>query len=200
MNNILVETLDKKTFHINEGGDKRYPEPDVPVQDAWENMQQLLLQTPAVPVSQSGFTKWIGKGMGKIVMAAVAVTTVSVITFVVISKKEQKTAPPVTYTSDSISANQPVIASDTLPSPAKEIRASFEFDDTPVKIVAAEMEKKFGIKVILKGDMDKSRLTTQLDSVTLKEMLNILSKVLDWKYKIDAGNKQVTITVNERKP
>jgi transcriptional accessory protein Tex/SPT6 len=189
--------LDKKKLHINEAGDNRYPEPDVPVQAAWENMQQLLLQAPAVPAHTSGFKKWLGKGMGKVIMSAGIVTTVSVITFVVIKKKEPKIAAPVTYINDSIAGNQPVIDVDTL-LPVKEKRASIEFNDTPLKKVAISLEKEFDIKVVLKGNIGDITITTRFDSMTLKEMLKVITYTLDGKYKIDAGNKQVTIFVNGR--
>lgn len=196
MNVILIETLDKKKLHIKEAGDQRYPEPDVPVQAAWENMQQLLLQAPAVPAQASGFKKWLGKGMGKIIMSAGIVATVSVITFVVIKKKAQKTVTPVTYNSDSSSFNQPVVAKDTLNPVAKEKEVSFQFDDMPLKKVAVYMEKGFDIKVILKGDIGERRITTRVEHIKLKQLLDIITITLDCKYKIDERNKQVTISVN----
>lgn len=194
--NVILETLDKKKSPINEAGDKRYPEPDVPVQAAWENMQQLLLQAPAVPAQASGFKKWLGKGMGKIMMGAGIVATVSVITFVVIKKKEQKPVTPVTYTSDSMAANQPVVAKDTLAPVAKEKEVFFEFNDMPLKKVAVYMEKGFDIKVILKGDIGERRITTRVEHIKLKQLLDIITITLDCKYKIDERNKQVTIAVN----
>lgn len=190
--------MDKKKLHINEAGDKRYPEPDVPVQAAWENMQQLLLQAPAVPTQVSGFKKWLGKGMGKLIIGAGVVTTVSVITFVVIKKKDLKTVTPVTHTSDSIVASQPVVAEDTLSPVAKEKRVSIEFDNTPLKKIAVYMEKEFDIKVILKGNIGDITLTTRFDSVTLKYMLDVMAITFDGRYKIDKANKQVIIAVNGR--
>jgi len=182
--------LDKKKLHINEAGDQRFPEPDVPVQEAWDNMQQLLLQSPAVPAKASGFKKWLGKGMGKLILGAVVVATVSVITFVVVNKKEQIPVTPVT--------NGATVAADTLPPVIKEKRASFEFHSLPLKEVAVEMEKGFDAKVILKGDIGERRITARFDSITLKDMLKLISLTLDCRYKIDAENKQVTITGNGR--
>lgn len=197
MNDILIETetLDKKKLHINEAGGQRYPEPEVPVQEAWENMQQLLLQA-AVPAQASGFKKWLGKGIGKLIIGAGVVATVSVITIVVIKNKEQRTGTPVTYNSDSLSANHPVVAKDTLPPVTKEKRASFEFHSIPLKEVAVDMEKGFDIKVILKEDIGERRITARFDSITLKDMIKLISLTLDCKYKIDEENKQVTISVN----
>jgi hypothetical protein len=189
--------LDKKNSSINGAGDKRYPEPDVPVQAAWEQMQQLLLQAPAVPAHTSGFKKWLGKGMGKIVLGAGVVATVSVITFVVLKKNEQKTGMPATYKRDSISTIQPAVAADTLVQ-VKEKRASVEFDSTPMKKVAAYLEKEFGMKVILKGHIGDIAFTTRFDSMTLQEMLKVITYTLNGKYTIDKVNKQVTISVNGR--
>lgn len=188
--------MDKNNLHTNEAGNKSYPEPDVPVQAAWEHMQQLLLQTPAVPAHTSGLKKWLGKGIGKIVLGAGVVATVSVITVMVIKNKEQKTGTPVTYNSDSISASQPVNA-DTL-FQVKEKKASVEFDNTPMKKVAVYLEKEFNIKVILKGNIGDITITTRFDSMTLKEMLKVITLILDGRYKIDEGSKQVTISVNGR--
>jgi len=188
--------LDKERLHINEAGDNRYPEPDVPVQAAWEHMQQLLLQSPAVPAHTSGFKKWLGKGIGKLVLGAGVAATVSVITVVLIKTREQKTVTPVTHKSDSMVASQPVVASDTLPSVIKEKKGFFQYEDVPLKKVALDIEKTFDIKVILKDDLGGINITTQLDSVTLKEMLKLITVVVNGKYKIDEANKQVTIFRN----
>ncbi|MFL5748898.1 MAG: FecR domain-containing protein [Niastella sp.] len=188
--------MDRNNSPINKTGDKRYPEPDVPVQAAWENMQQLLLQAPAVPARTSGFKKWLGKRIGKIMIGAGLVATVSVITLVVIKKKEQKTVTPVTYNSDSLATNHPVVAEDTLSPVVKEKRVSFEFNDMPLKKVAVDMEKGFDIKVILKGHIGERRITTRVDSITLKQMLDLITITLDCKYKIDKSNQQVIISVN----
>jgi hypothetical protein len=187
--------LDKKKLHINEPGDKRYPEPDVPVQDAWENMQQLLLQTPAVPARASGFKKIFGKGLVKFMIGAAVVATISLITIEVIKKKEQKPITQVTYKSDSLAVNDTAI-SDTLTPAAKEKRLSFEFHSMPFKKVADSMEKSFNINIILKGNIGNCNITTRFDSITLKQMLDVMAITLSFEYKIDKGNKQVTISGN----
>jgi hypothetical protein len=189
--------LDKKKLHINEAGDKRYPAPDVPVQDAWENMQQLLLQIPAVPASASGFKKWIGKGVVKFMIGAGAVTTISLITYIATKKPAPKQDTQVTYKNNSLTAND-TAASDTLTPFAKEKRITVEFNDMPFKKVAAYMEKEFDIRIILKGNVGERRITTGFDSITLKKMLDIMAYTLAFEYKIDKGNKQVTIVGNER--
>ena len=187
--------MDKKKSHINEAGNNSYPEPDVPVQAAWDNMQQLLLQAPAVPAQSSGFKKWLGKGMGKLVLGAGVVATVSVITVVAIKKKEPKTVMPVNYKRDSMVTSQPVVATDTIPR-VIEKRASVKFDDTPMKKVAVCLEKEFDIKVILKDDIGDINITIQFDSMTLKEMLKLITVITNGKYKIDEANRQVTIFRN----
>ena len=191
--------MDKKKLHINEAGDKRYPEPDVPVQEAWENMQQLLLQAPAVPAAASGFNKWIGKGLVKIMIGAGLVATISLITYLATKKNEPQKETQVTYKSDSLFANDTAaLASDTLTPIAKEKRVTVEFNDTPFKKVAVYMEKEFDIKVILKGNVGERRITTRFDSITVKKMLDVMAYTLAFEYKIDKGNKQVTISGNER--
>ncbi len=42
-------TLDKGKLHNNKSGGENYPEPDIPVEDAWNNMKELLQQAPASP-------------------------------------------------------------------------------------------------------------------------------------------------------
>ena len=199
MNNIPIETetLDKKKLHIKEAGDKRYPEPDVPVQDAWENMQQLLLQTPAVPARASGFKKWIGKGMVKFLIGAGALAAISLITYVATKKPAPKQETQVTYKNDSLTTNDTAV-SDTLTPIAKEKRVTVEFNDMPFKKVTEYMEKEFDIKVILKGNVGEGRITTRFDSITLKKMLDVMAYTLAFEYKIDKGNKQVTIVGNGR--
>jgi ferric-dicitrate binding protein FerR (iron transport regulator) len=96
----MLKTLDKKKLHINEASNKSYPEPDVPAQDAWDNMQQLLLQAPAAPASASGFKAGIGKGLSQFMVGAGALATVSLITYVAIKKKDHTTSSQVTYNSD----------------------------------------------------------------------------------------------------
>lgn len=97
----MLETLDKKKLHNNEANDKSYPEPDVPVQDAWDNMKQLLLQAPAAPASGSGFRPGIGKGLIKFMVGVGVTATVFLITYVVTEKKAHKTPLEVTYSSES---------------------------------------------------------------------------------------------------
>lgn len=187
--------MDKKKSHINEAGNNSYPEPDVPVQAAWDNMQQLLLQAPALPAKTSGLKKWLGKGMGKLMIGAGVVATVSVITVVVIKKNEPKTATPVTYKHDSMVATQPVVATDTIPR-GIEKRASVNFDDMPMKKVAVYLEKEFDVKVILKDDIGDINITIKFDRSTLKEMLKLITVITNGKYKIDEANRQVTIFRN----
>ncbi|OQP42806.1 hypothetical protein A4H97_11640 [Niastella yeongjuensis] len=195
--------MDKKKLHINEVGDNRYPEPDIPVEAAWENMQQLLLQTPAAPVRASGFKKWIGKGTAKLVIGAGLVATIFLITYITTKKPAQKAATPATYKNDSPAANDTAptgttAVSDTLTPNAKDKRVSLEFESTPFKNVAEHMEKEFDIKIILKGNVGERRITTRFDSVTLKQMLDVMAYTLAFEYKIDKGNKQVTISGNGR--
>ncbi|AEW00365.1 hypothetical protein A4D02_23855 [Niastella koreensis] len=188
--------MDKKKLHINEAGSNSYPEPDVPVQAAWDNMQQLLLQAPAVPARASGLKKWLGKGMGKMMIGAGVVVMVSVITVMALKKNEQKAVTPVTHYSDSMVASQPVIARDTLIRVAKEERASIEFRKTPFKQVADSIGKAFDVKVILKGNIGDCTFTTRFDNNSLKEMLTVITYTFSFRYKIDKVNKQVTITGN----
>jgi ferric-dicitrate binding protein FerR (iron transport regulator) len=85
---------------MDQAGDKNYPEPDVPVQEAWENMQQLL-QSPVAPAG-SGMGA-AGKRPGKFMLGAGAgaLVIVSMIIYFVTTKKEgAKPSPQITYYSE----------------------------------------------------------------------------------------------------
>ncbi|MBO9202986.1 MULTISPECIES: DUF4974 domain-containing protein [Niastella] len=184
--------MDKKKVHINVANDKGYPEPDVPVQEAWESMQQLLVQTPAATVAASGFKNWLRKGWGKIMIGTAIAATVSLIAYVVINKETVKRdSLPAT---DTVHNSAPV--PDTLMPAAKEKRISFEFSNTPFKQVAAYMEKEFGIQIMLKGNIGNCNITTRFDNNSLKEMLDVMAYTLAFEYIIDEDKKQVTISGN----
>lgn len=191
--------MDKKKLHINEAGHKSYPEPDVPVQAAWENMQQLLLQAPAAPAQASGFRKWLGKGMGKLLVGAGMAATISIITFVALQKKGPlpvTPTTPVTHTTHRTAARQPAAAKDTLSPVVQEKRVTVEFNNTPLKKMAVYIEKEFNVKVVLKGNIGNITLTTRFDDVTLQSLLDVMAVTLDCRYKLDKGNRLVTITGN----
>jgi ferric-dicitrate binding protein FerR (iron transport regulator) len=102
----MLKTLDKKKLHINKANGKNYPEPDVPVQDAWENMQQLLQQVPA---AESGFRtgkgkgfRHLGKGLRHFIYPAGTLVIVSAIVYVVSVKKEPVTSSQKNYNSETI--------------------------------------------------------------------------------------------------
>lgn len=92
--------MDKEKLHIDEAKGKNYPAPDVPVQEAWNSMKELLGQAPAAPASHSGFKNWMGKGAGKLMMGSGAVVIVAVVTFFITTKKQLPPSPKVTYVSD----------------------------------------------------------------------------------------------------
>jgi hypothetical protein len=172
--------LDKKKLHIDEANDKNYPEPDVPVQDAWEQMKQLLLQAPAAPVSKPGFRP-PGKGFARFMVVAGAVATVSLAVYVATGKKEHVTPSQVTYTKDST----PVV---------NYINKVFEFNNTPFKEAAGYIEKAYGVTIVLKGNFNHCTITTRFDNKPLNEILDILAYTLAFEYTIDEKNRQVTIS------
>jgi ferric-dicitrate binding protein FerR (iron transport regulator) len=92
--------LDKKKLHIDAANGKSYPQPDVPVQEAWNNMKELLGQGPAAaPASHSGFKQWIAKSAGKLMMGAGAIIVALVVTWFVNKKEQLRPSPKVTYNS-----------------------------------------------------------------------------------------------------
>jgi ferric-dicitrate binding protein FerR (iron transport regulator) len=98
----MLKTLDKKKLHIDDANDKCYPQPDVPVQEAWEQMQQLLQQAPAASDSSSHSGYGIGKGASKWMLGAGAgaLVIISLIIYVVTAKKGSPTPTQVTYYSE----------------------------------------------------------------------------------------------------
>ena len=299
----MLKTLDKKKLHSSEANNKSYPEPDVPVQDAWNNMQQLLLQAPAAPASGSGFKAGIGKGLSKLMLGAGAVAVISVVAYFITAKKEQTTPSSVTYNSKNLPTNDTLsdgtvafldtlssIKVTDLPANEKQLTISnggcyfkqlnnnataaswqikvgavnifpqsanlyvwvdtvaafaivqlqagsadiqmgkdklhmtagesvrfnaqkgilrsrqkiepnsfsyankvFEFSSTPFKEVAGYLGKAYGVK-ILPGNYDNCTITTRVDNLTLKQILDIMAVTLVFEYKIDEKNKLVLIS------
>ncbi len=60
-----------------------------------------------------------------------------------------------------------------------------ELESTPFKNVAEHMEKQFDIKIILKGNCLNGRITTRFDSITLKQMLDVMAYTPVFEYKLD---------------
>jgi ferric-dicitrate binding protein FerR (iron transport regulator) len=94
---ILLKTLDKKKLHTDGAKGNNYPEPDVPVQEAWNSMKELLSQAPA---SHSGFKSRLPKGAAKLVIGSGAAVIAAIITFIVTTKEQLSPALKVTYKSD----------------------------------------------------------------------------------------------------
>src|SRR5689334_18495599 len=83
----MPETLDKKKLPNNEAGSHNYPQPDIPVEDAWNSMKQLLQQVPAAPASKSVLGK--SKLLTKIIAATGSVVIVTAIIYMVATQKEK---------------------------------------------------------------------------------------------------------------
>ncbi len=81
-------TLDKGKLHNNESGGKNYPEPDIPVEDAWNKMKELLQQAPASPSGLEQVKGITGKSriLGKLLAATGSVVIVASIIYVVANK------------------------------------------------------------------------------------------------------------------
>src|SRR5690349_1346734 len=110
-----------------------YPQPDVPVEDAWNNMQQLLQQAPAAPASRPGFS--FGKGVSKFIMGTGIAAIVSVIIYVVAIKKE-KPASSQTHSSSGASPSVDTLKEGATAYKDSTKTASHEFNNTPFKEAA----------------------------------------------------------------
>jgi transmembrane sensor len=93
--------LDKKKLHIKKADGKSLPKPDVPVENAWDNMKQLLQQSPAAPAAESGSKIVKAKRFNPFVAGTGIVITVAVLTYVIATKKEHTRPPKLLYSSDS---------------------------------------------------------------------------------------------------
>ncbi|OQP56874.1 hypothetical protein A3860_09835 [Niastella vici] len=185
--------MDKKNLPDNASGQK-YPEPDVPVEDAWDNMKQLLQLAPAAAASPSGFS--FGKGIGRWLAGTGVVIIAAVITYVVAIKKEKPAPTQTQYTSDA-KPGADTIKDTTIAYPAtqRSKTVSHEFSNTPFKEVALFLEKAYGITIVVKNDaINNCMVTTRFDNKSLEEILDILGYTLAFKYKIDEKKNQVIIS------
>jgi hypothetical protein len=188
LNSKTSSILDNKNLHIN-NGNSEYPRPDVPVEDAWDNMKQLLQQVPAAPAAKSKFN--LGKGsISQFITGAGAVAIVSVIVYMITIKKEQPTPSKTLNNIDTVSKID-TLQHDTAAYAVKV----FEFRNTPFKEAARSIEKAYGVKIITKNNsLDDCTVTTRFDNKSLEEILDILGYTLAFEYKIDKKKNQVIIT------
>ena len=182
--------MDNKKLHINQTGGKTYPEPDVPVEDAWENMKQLLQHAPAAPAVQNRF----GGLKGKLFMTGAGATVVAIIaliTYVVPGKKEKPVTKQEIHTSDSPPKTD-TLHDGTIAYLNNRI---FEFSNTPFKEAAGFIEKAYGVTIIIENNkLDHCKITTRFDNKSLEEILDILGYTLAFEYSIDKNKNQVIIS------
>ncbi|MCS3797380.1 DUF4974 domain-containing protein [Niastella sp. OAS944] len=182
--------MDKKKLHINEAGNS-YPEPDVPVEDAWHNMKQLLQQAPAPSASKSGLGK--GKLLGKIIAATGSVVIVSAVIYMIATKKETPETPPVKQTIEATPHR------DTLPDGSVAYFDSahkvFEFSAMPFGKVTSYIGRAYGVKFILKNSkIENCTITTRFDNKSLEEIMDVIAFTLAFEYEIDKTKNQVIIS------
>lgn len=182
--------MDKKKLHINEAGN-HYPEPDVPVEDAWDSMKQLLQQAPAPSASKSALGK--GKLLGKIIGATGSVVIVSSIIYMIATKKETPKAPPAKQTIE------PTPHRDTLADGSivylDSANKVLEFSSMPLREVVDYIGKAYGMKFIIKNDkLGNCTITTRFDNASLEEILDVMGVTLSFEYEIDKTKNQVIIS------
>lgn len=187
----MPETLDKKKLPTNEEGSNNYPEPDIPVEDAWNSMKHLLQQAPAAPASKSVLGK--SKLLTKIIAATGSVVIVSTIIYMIATQKEKP------ETDRAMPVNETRHPTDTLTNGAIAHADSaskiFEFNNLPFREVAAYIEKAYGVKFILKNNkLYNCTITTRFDNKSLEEILDVLAYTLAFEYEIDKIKNQVTIS------
>jgi hypothetical protein len=186
----MPETLDKKKLPVNKAGDKTYPEPDIPVEDAWNNMKQLLQQAPAAPASQSG----LSAGKGKLFWGAAGtgmVAIVALITYVTVGKKD-KPVPAQTTTISNIAPKSDTLHEGSIAYLNNRI---FEFSNTPFKEAVGFIEKAYGVTIIINNNkLNNCTITTRFDNKSLEEILDILGYTLAFEYSIDKNKNQVIIS------
>lgn len=187
----MPETLDKKKLPINEAGSNNYPEPDIPAEDAWNSMKQLLQHAPAAPASKSVLGK--SKLLTKIIAATGSVAIVATIIYMAATQKEKpETAAPIVvgdtrHPTDTLT-NSAIAHTDS----ASRV---FEFNNLPFREVAAHIEKAYGVKFIVKNSkLYNCTITTRFDNKSLEEILDVLAYTLVFEYELDKIKNQVTIS------
>jgi hypothetical protein len=185
--------LDKKKLHINEAGNKNYPEPDIPVEDAWNSMEQLLQQPPAAPASQSVLGK--SKLLTKIIAATGSVVIVSTIIYMIATNKEKPETPPVKQTTEAM-PHRDTLADGSI-AYLDYTNKVFEFSNMPFREASAYLEKAYGVKFIVKNNkLGNCTITTRFDNKSLEEILDIIGYTLTFEYEIDKTKNQVIISGN----
>ena len=179
--------MDKKKLHINEAGNN-YPEPDIPVEDAWDSMKQLL-QQPAAHNSALGK----GKLLGKIIAATGSVVIVSSVIYMIATKKEKTATPQIKQTTAAIPQR------DTLADGSiayfDSANKVFEFSNMPFGKVAAYIAKAYRVKFIIENSkLENCTITTRFDNASLEEMLDVMGVTLTFEYEIDKTKNQVIIS------
>ena len=183
--------MDKKKLHLNEAGSKSYPEPDIPVENAWDSMKQLLQHAPAAPASHTALAK--GKLLGKIIAATGSVVIVSSIIYMIATNKE-KPAP-----ARVVPVKEATVQTDTLANGSTAYldytNKVFEFSNMPFRDAAAYIEKAYGVKFIIHNNkLYNCTITTRFDNKSLEEILDVLGYTLAFEYEIDKTKNQVTIS------
>lgn len=182
--------MDKKKLHLNEAGNN-YPEPDVPVEDAWSSMQQLLQQAPAPSTPNNALGK--GKLLSKIIAATGSVVIVSSVIYMIATKKETPETPQVKHPTEALPLR------DTLPDGSiayfDSANKVFEFSSMPFGKVAEYIGKAYGVKFIIKNSkLENCTITTRFDNRSLEEILDVIAFTLAFEYEIDKTKNQVTIS------
>lgn len=189
----MQSKVDNKNLHNNASG-QPFPEPDVPVEDAWNSMKQLLQHAPTAPGTRPGFS--FGKGVTRFWAGTGLVAIISVITYVVAIKKEKPASQQVHYTSDTTArANKVKDTATAYHATPRSKTVSHEFSNTPFKEAAAFLENAYGVTIIVKNDaIYNCTITTRFDNKSLEEILDILGYTLAFEYKIDQTSNQVIIS------
>lgn len=186
----MPETLDKKKLPNNDAG-SNYPEPDVPVENAWNSMKHLLQQAPAAPASKSVLGK--SKLLTKIIAATGSVVIVTTIIYMIATPNEKpETAGTIPVSETRHQTDTPANGTIARPDSASKV---FEFNNLPFRDVAAYIEKAYGVKFIVKNSkLYNCTITTRFDNKSLEEILDVLAYTLVFEYELDKIKNQVTIS------
>lgn len=184
--------MDKKKLHLNEAGNS-YPEPDIPVEDAWDSMKQLLQQAPASSTPNSTLGK--RKLLGKIIGATGSVVIVSSVIYMIATQKETPKMPQVKQTTEARPRRDTLV--DGSIAYFDSANKVFEFTSMPFGKVAPYIGKAYGVKFIIKNStLESCTITTRFDNASLEQVLDVIAFTLGFEYKIDKTKKQVIISGN----
>lgn len=183
--------MDDKNIHTPLLPSGPYPEPGIPVEEAWGQMKKLL-DTAAGPLPAGKPAHSVIKKFfiyGSAGLAAVVV----IMYFLLYNKPPQNSSKKIQASEDS-TGSKPILPGRTTVFPNRHSRISFDFTDTPLYKAVASLEKAYGTTIVFANNkLSGCRITTRFDNKTLEEILDIMAYTLHFEYSLDEKSNKVIL-------